>query len=242
MDISRRRRDDLLVPTMTCRKRFILLLTGAFVLLISSACQRSKEPNIDLRNDAQFVNLKEINSTFLIDSRYATKNNFIGIRLYPENELFLLKPVAQRLSRVQERLVPLRLRLKILDAYRPLRVQRKMWEIVPDERYVANPSKGSNHNRGCAVDVTLVDDKGDELPMPSGFDDFTERAHSQFMDLPTNILRNRQTLRDAMMSEGFVPFPTEWWHFDDPECSKWPSLDFNPYKGSFFPDEKQSDR
>jgi len=100
-----------------------------------------------------------------------------------------------------------------------------MWELVPDSRYVADPRKGSRHNRGAAVDVTLVDSSGNELLMPTAFDDFTERASRSSPDAPPEALRHRALLEQAMSSEGFLPLPSEWWHFDDPEWQKYPLLD-----------------
>ncbi len=104
-----------------------------------------------------------------------------------------------------------------------------MWKILPDERYVADPGKGSRHNRGCAVDVTLVDMQGVEQEMPTPFDDFSEKAHRDYADLSPLALHNRQILEKAMTEEDFIPFPTEWWHFDDPQWESHPVLDVNPY-------------
>jgi D-alanyl-D-alanine dipeptidase len=104
--------------------------------------------------------------------------------------------------------------LKVYDCYRPPEVQKKFWALVPDERYVANPVKGSKHSLGAAVDLTLVDRRGRELEMPTRYDDFTERAHRDYMKLPRRAIRNRALLREVMVRHGFVPLPTEWWHFD----------------------------
>jgi D-alanyl-D-alanine dipeptidase len=106
------------------------------------------------------------------------------------------------------------LRLKVFDCYRPLSVQKKFWELVPDERYVANPKKGSRHNRGAAVDVTLIDSSGHEVEMPSQYDDFSEKAHRNYNLASKRALTNRVLLEKAMEREGFVGFETEWWHFD----------------------------
>ncbi|MBV9080268.1 MAG: hypothetical protein JO102_04020, partial [Elusimicrobia bacterium] len=95
----------------------------------------------------------------------------------------------------------------------------KLWQIVPDPRYVADPKTGSRHNRGASVDLTLVDKSGNELTMPTPFDDFTEKAHRDYSQLPPEAIKNRKILQDAMEDEGFMGLPTEWWHFDDPEWS-----------------------
>jgi D-alanyl-D-alanine dipeptidase len=111
------------------------------------------------------------------------------------------------------------------DCYRPLSVQKKFWALVPDERYVANPAKGSRHNRGMAVDLTVVDREGRELAMPTPYDDFTERAHRDFMNLSPEQLRNRELLEKVMVKHGFEPFPTEWWHFDFKGWEAYPVMD-----------------
>ncbi|MFM7244127.1 MAG: M15 family metallopeptidase, partial [Planctomycetaceae bacterium] len=114
--------------------------------------------------------------------------------------------------------------------------QKALWKVKPDTRYVADPAKGSRHNRGSAVDVTLVDAAGHELPMPSEFDEFGERSHLDFTDAPGDRLANRETLQKAMRSEGFLPLATEWWHFDAPGWRAFPVMDTNPYTSRLFPD------
>ena len=115
--------------------------------------------------------------------------------------------------------------LKVYDCYRPLAVQKKFWEIMPDERYVANPEKGSRHNRGSAVDVGLTDLQGRDMAMPSGYDDFSERAHRNYPKTPESERKNSLILEEAMKKEGFIPYPTEWWHFDDAGWEKFPYAD-----------------
>ncbi len=171
------------------------------------------------------VEVTSVDPRIVIDLRYATPNNFSGEQLYPVARCLLRRSVAERLKRVQDRLEPQGLRIKIYDAYRPLSVQKKMWAIVPDEGYVANPAKGSRHNRGCAVDVTLVDAAGRELEMPTEYDNFTERAHRNYAGGSEASRRNRQLLEDAMHAEGFVGLKTEWWHFDAPDWKDYPILD-----------------
>ncbi len=163
------------------------------------------------------INVKKLNPKIRVDMRYATPNNFTHAVLYDAAVCLLNEPAAKRLARVQAKLQKQGLGLKVWDCYRPLSVQQKLWEIVPDERYVANPKSGSRHNRGASVDLTLVDASGNELLMPTRFDDFTEKASRDFMDLPAEAIKNRKKLQDAMESEGFIGLPTEWWHFDDPE-------------------------
>ena len=125
------------------------------------------------------------------------------------------KSTALKLNTVQRQLEGINLGLKVWDCYRPLAVQQILWTILPDERYVANPEKGSRHNRASAVDVTLVDLQGNELQMPTGFDDFSSRAHRQYQDIPEGAIRNRTLLEGLMKKAGFIPLPEEWCHYDD---------------------------
>ncbi len=181
------------------------------------------------------VNLASLQAGFVIDARYATTQNITGRRLYPANELYLAPEAAARLVRVQQKLKAQGMGLKLFDAYRPLSVQQRLWDQMPDERYVANPAKGSRHNRGYAVDVTLVDDKGQELPMPTAFDEFSKKAHLDYQDLPAEVLKNRATLQEVMRGEQFEPLATEWWHFDAPGWQQQPVMDVNPYGQPLFP-------
>jgi D-alanyl-D-alanine dipeptidase len=180
----------------------------AFFLSLGSLVALSNETPQSL------VDAKKYDFSLLLDIRYATTNNFTKAVVYPEARCLLKKSVAEALSRVQSALKVQRLQLKVFDCYRPLSVQRKFWQLVPDERYVANPEKGSRHNRGAAVDVSLVDLEGKEIEMPTGYDDFTEKAHRNYSKLPKKAIRNRDILEKAMAKEGFVGLDTEWWHFD----------------------------
>lgn len=191
----------------------VLLLAATSILFYAGCSHQKTEP---------FVEVVSVDSSIVIDLRYATPNNFTGQVLYDTPHCFLRKSVAERLSRVQKKLEQKGLGLKIWDGYRPLSVQKKMWALVPDSRYVANPKHGSRHNRGAAVDVTLVDSTGHELHMPTGFDDFTIKAHRNWTGGDTLAMHNRQILEDAMTSEGFIPLSTEWWHFDAPNWKDYP--------------------
>ena len=173
-----------------------------------------------------FVDVARLEPTLHVDLRYATENNFTGRVVYPASaRCYLRMRVALRLQRVQHELRQQGLGLKLLDCYRPLSVLRRFFALVPDERYVANPNKGSRHNRGAAVDLTLVDAAGVERVMPTAFDDFSERAHREYMALPAEAIANRARLEAAMVRQGFVPLPTEWWHFDDRDAKSDPLAD-----------------
>ncbi len=160
-----------------------------------------------------------------LELRYATENNFAHRRLYTVARCLLRDDAARALALVQHDLEQRGLGLKVFDCYRPLSVQKVLWSILPDEKYVANPREGSRHNRGAAVDLTLVDKRGRELPMPTPFDDFSERAHRDFAALPAEVLRNRALLEAAMARRGFIGLPTEWWHFDLRGWERYPVLD-----------------
>ena len=135
--------------------------------------------------------------------------------LYPVAKAYLRAPAARALVAVQRELADRGLGIKVFDAYRPYRVTEAMWEPIKNPDYVADPAKGSRHNRGAAVDLTLIDLKtGAELPMPTPYDDFTSRAAHAFTDLPADALRNRALLREVMTRHGFEPLPSEWWHYD----------------------------
>ncbi|MCL4510658.1 MAG: D-alanyl-D-alanine dipeptidase [Bacteroidetes bacterium] len=187
--------------------------------LFSFACGRQTFDNPNL------VEVRSINPNIQLDIRYATDSNFTHQRLYSVAKCYLRKEAAESLSAVQKELEKMGLGLKVFDGYRPLSIQKKMWKIFPDDRYVANPATGSRHNRGAAVDVTLVDSLGHELEMPTGFDDFTDRAHRDYNNLPKNEIQDRKFLQEVMERHGFVGLSTEWWHFDLKDWKKYPIVD-----------------
>ncbi len=160
-----------------------------------------------------------------LDIKYATADNFTKEAVYPAARCLLRPEAAAALARVQTDLADKGLSLKVWDCYRPLSVQKRFWELVPDPRYVADPKKGSRHNRGAAVDLTLVDAAGRELEMPTGYDDFSEAAHRSSQAGTPAARANAKTLEDAMTRHGFKGLPTEWWHFDFAGWQAFPLLD-----------------
>lgn len=205
------------------------MLKTRFTLLISLFVISYSAPTIaqDAAPKHDLVDVQKINPRILVEMRYATTNNFMKKAVYKSARCLLQRSVAERLSRVQERLEKQGYGLKIYDAYRPLSAQWELWKVTPNPTFVADPRKGSKHNRGSAVDLTLVDKDGNELEMPTEYDAFVKEARSDYMDLPEHRLRNRKILHDAMTAEGFIPNPSEWWHFDDPEWKKFPILDID---------------
>lgn len=165
--------------------------------------------------EKKLVNLQEYIPDIALDIRYATKNNFTGRKIYREPKALLRLPAAEALKQIQEELSTLGLGLKIFDAYRPYSATLKFYEVYPDTNFVAAPWHGSRHNRGCAVDVTLINlSTGEALEMPTSFDDFTEQARHSYNDLPAHILKNRKLLKETMEDHGFSSYEYEWWHYD----------------------------
>ncbi|MFA4874817.1 MAG: M15 family metallopeptidase [bacterium] len=159
-----------------------------------------------------------ISDRFIVDLRYNTDDNFLHRNVYGPsgvNRCWLDPIAAQRLMNLVPVLAKRHLKLLLWDCWRPLAVQKEMWKILPDPRYVADPAKGSNHNRGMAVDCTLTDEEGDPLPMPTAFDDFSEKASPNSPCTPGEKKRceNRDQLIKLMKQAGFEVFPTEWWHY-----------------------------
>lgn len=176
-----------------------------------------------------FVDLAVFIPGVVVELPYATENNFFKKRFYNSNRCLLRRGVAERLLAAQRELNAQGLGLKIWDGYRPRSVQYEFWKTLPDARYVADPNKGSRHNRGAAVDVTLIDLKtGKELPMPTGYDDFTPKAAADFKLTSPETTKNRALLQHIMVKHGFEIFPSEWWHFDAKGWEQFPLENFSP--------------
>jgi D-alanyl-D-alanine dipeptidase len=219
----------------------------AFAILTSLGCRQTKDAcgphpnpwNLDIvycMEDYQrmvkenpvheLCNLDRVIPGLILDIRYASTDNFTGTAVYPAPLAFAREPVAKALKKAQDSLSAFGLGLKVYDAYRPYAATVKFYELIRDTNYVAHPSKGSRHNRGCAVDVSLVSlETGREIPMPSAFDDFSEKAHPAYPDLPLEVIRNRSLLFGVMQHFGFDHYPTEWWHFDFRGWADFPLMD-----------------
>jgi D-alanyl-D-alanine dipeptidase len=162
-----------------------------------------------------------------LDIRYATEKNFAKRKMYQAGRCLLRRDAAEALVQASELAKKASPPFSIcaLDCYRPLSIQKALWKLVPDERYVASPAKGSNHNRGMAVDVTACRADGTELEMPTAFDDFTEKAHRDHPAASARAGDNYKALDDVMTKSGFTPLKTEWWHYDMPGWEAAPLLD-----------------
>lgn len=170
------------------------------------------------------VELVALDPTLRLDIRYAGPRNFLGTALYGQARAFLQRPAAEALVRVQRSLAGEGLGLLVHDGYRPWYVTKMFWDATPphQRRFVADPAKGSRHNRGGAVDVTLVDrETGRELEMPSTYDEFSERAHPGYAGGSAAARANRDLLRRHMEAEGFTVHEYEWWHFDYRDASSY---------------------
>lgn len=163
----------------------------------------------------QLIDIQKAVPGIVLDIRYATTNNFTGQAVYPQARAFARKPVVMQLKAIQEELKSQHIGLKIFDAYRPYAVTLRFFEVYPDSTFVANPKKGSRHNRGAAIDLTLIDLKtGKELEMPSKYDEFTERAIPGYQGASPIEKKNRKLLTDIMTRHGFTIYSSEWWHYD----------------------------
>ena len=167
-------------------------------------------------HDEDFVLLKDYIPGIVIDLKYASTDNFTGQVIYESDDAYLRYGTVKKLMQVQEELNKQGLSLKLWDGYRPPAAQWKLWDICPDANYVSDPNKGfSSHSRGNTVDVTLADENGMELDMPTGFDDFTKRADRNYSDCTELQRTNALLLEELMIRYGFKPYAKEWWHYSD---------------------------
>lgn len=216
----------------------IILLTSCFQTLSAQniPLNKYKLPVVNTRSLYKQLVAKDSNQTLVDlttyipnikkDIRYATTNNFTHQILYPSAGAYLLLPAAKALKAVQQELNKKGLGLKIFDGYRPYRATEKMWEVVPDDRYAASPRKGSGHNRGMAVDLTIVNlSTGKALEMPTDFDIFNEKAHPSYVLKDPVVAANRRLLISTMGKYGFTPSTTEWWHYFMRNYKKYPLMD-----------------
>ena len=195
----------------------ILIICSLFCIVscksqVSSVTKAEKSKVV--LNDTTFVNLKDYSSDFVYDMKYATVDNFLKAKVYDCAECFLRLKTVNALIEANKKFIKKGYRIKLFDCYRPLDIQKRMWEIVSNPEYVANPAKGSIHNRGGAVDITLVDQSGKELKMGTTFDFFGKEASHNYTDFSAEILNNRKYLKSVMIESGFNSFDSEWWHYN----------------------------
>jgi len=176
----------------------------------------------------ELVELVKLDATIKLDVRYATKNNFLGKPVYKEARAFLQRPAAEALMRANQSLRKQGYGLVIFDGYRPWAITKAFWDATPLDRkiFVADPAKGSRHNRGSAVDLSLFDlSTGQLVKMPGEYDEMTERSHINYECATPEAKRFREMLRAAMEAEGFAVYEPEWWHYDYKDWKEYPILD-----------------
>ena len=171
------------------------------------------------------VRILDVCPNVMVDLQYFGPNNFFQKALYDSPEAWILAETACKLQRASGNAEQKGFILVILDAYRPLSVQQTMWDILPDSNFVAPMTRGSIHNRGAAVDVTLADTSRTPVPMPSQFDEFSERASHTYQEGPPECLANREQLRAIMENAGFTAYNAEWWHYTDSDQKHRPLID-----------------
>jgi D-alanyl-D-alanine dipeptidase len=209
-------------------RRPVALLLAA---LVAGACAHAlagppREPGRFRSPD--LVELVRLDPTIKLDVRYATSHNFVGRPVYSEARAFLQRPAAEALVRAHRALREKGYGLLVFDGYRPWSVTKLFWDFTPRAKraFVADPRKGSKHNRGCAVDLSLYDlATGGEVEMPSAYDEMSPRAYPGYAGGTAEQRARRDTLRAAMEREGFTVEPNEWWHFNYRDWRQYPILD-----------------
>lgn len=197
--------------------RLTLRAVTLFTALLLAQRLSAQPPEQGSFRPPDLVEMNSLDTTIRLDIRYATTRNFMHRPMYAEARAFLQRPAATALVRVHRALREQGYGILVFDGYRPWSVTKKFWdETLPAKRkFVANPAKGSKHNRGCAVDISLYDRRtGTEVEMPSPYDDFSRRAAARSPGGTPGQRRMRDLLRRAMETEGFAVHPDEWWHFD----------------------------
>lgn len=193
----------------------------SFVLLVflsTTALLHAQQDTVI--SDTTFVNLKDYSTDFVYDMKYATEDNFLKAKVYDCAECFLRLKTVKALVKANKKFIRKGYRIQIFDCYRPLDIQKRMWQIVSNPEYVADPAKGSINNRGGAVDITLVDSNGIALDMGTPFDFFGPEAGHYFENLSDEVKQNRLRLKRIMQKSGFIPFNSEWWHYNLNNASK----------------------
>ena len=209
-------------------ERIVRCLVAVVVLSAALTSELTAQVRRDTAAARTLVELMTLDSTIRLDVKYATDDNFMGRPMYTQARVFLQRPAAEAVVRAHRSLAAKGFGLLVFDGYRPWAVTKKFWDETPpvQRKFVANPRKGSKHNRGCAVDLTLFElATGREVSMPSPYDDFSDKASSSYTGGTTEQRRLRGVLRAAMEREGFRVEPSEWWHFDHKDWRNYPLLD-----------------
>ena len=207
------------------------ILSGlACAVLLASCASTPARPPVEPGpfRTPELVEVVTLDPTVRLDVRYATANNFLGRAVYSEARVFLQRPAAEALVRASRRVREAGYGLLLFDGYRPWSVTKMFWDATPagKKQFVADPRKGSRHNRGCAIDLTLYElASGREVEMPGAYDEMTERSYPTYAGGAAEARRVRDVLRSAMEAEGFTVYEFEWWHFDYRDWREYPILD-----------------
>jgi D-alanyl-D-alanine dipeptidase len=213
----------------------------AFLLLIQAAalCAQSNpyglpiisnkqdyQKSVSKNPDKALIDIKKAVPGVVLDIRYATTNNFMKQVMYPSAKAFARRPVVEQLKKIQAELKKKGYGLKIYDAYRPYAITMAFYQKASDKNFVAHPKSGSRHNRGCAVDLSIIDLKsGKEVPMPTPYDSFSKAAAADYQGLAPTIKKNRDFLISVMQKHGFQVMYNEWWHYDFKGWEKYELMD-----------------
>lgn len=205
------------------RKRYLRFTSPVVCLILAfGAFAQSAPPKEENKREADLIELIRLDKSIKLDIKYATADNFVGRAVYPEARAFLQRPAAEAVLRVHKLLKKQGLGIVVYDGYRPWAITKLFWEVVPEDKriFVADPARGSKHNRGCAIDLGIFDLRtGNAIPMPSAYDEFTERASPDYKGGTDEERSNREMLRRTMEAEDFTVNSSEWWHFD---YNAWP--------------------
>ena len=201
-----------------------------FSALLLAGCQHGPPKERGQFRQSDLVEIVQLDPTIRLDVRYATTNNFLHRPVYAQTRAFMQRPAAEALVRAHRALRAKGYGVVVFDAYRPWSVTKIFWDSASEEErkieFVANPKNGSRHNRGCAVDMTLFDlSTGKQVTMPSGYDEFSERAFPNYAGGTAESRALRDLLRTAMEAEGFTVYQAEWWHFDYNEWRQYRIMD-----------------
>jgi D-alanyl-D-alanine dipeptidase len=211
-------------------RRSLAVLILLAILSVLPYAQQGPPKETGPFRQPDLVEITRLDPTIRLDIRYATKNNFLGRAVYKQARAFLQRPAAEALSRVNAALRKQGYGLVVFDGYRPWQVTKTFWDATPAEKreFVADPAKGSRHNRGCAVDLTMFELKsGLQVKMPTEYDEMTERSHINYQCATPEARRLRDLLRAAMEAEGFVVYEPEWWHYDYKDWREYPILNLS---------------
>ena len=205
----------------------VMLLVFFFVTGLKGKIISDFNSYRQLPHEYKLINITHLNDQIEIDMRYATTNNFTHKKIYQNAQALLRKGTAEKLNKVAQELQLKGYRLKIWDAYRPYHYQEYIYFYAPNKKFVASPQQVSKHSRGAAVDVTLLSLDGNEVEMPTDFDDMSEKAHYSYKNLSETAIKNRNLLKNIMIKNGFIPLSFEWWHFNDKDWQLYDGLDID---------------